>query len=74
MEQLLTGSLALLPLAPLTDEAKAVLPNVVERMRGRIQKEMTPAQGKELWAATFLLMGLRFEGANIRSTKSFPGK
>lgn len=65
MEQLLTGSLALLPLAPLTDEAKEVLPNVVERMRGRIQQETTPAQGTELWAATFLLMGLRFEGAFI---------
>ena len=41
------------------------MPDVIERMRARIALEASPGLQHELWAATFLLMGLRYEGELI---------
>jgi hypothetical protein len=55
----------LLTLAPLGDVARERLPEVIERMRERLEGEAPYEQRRELWAATFLLMGLRYENALI---------
>lgn len=65
-DHLLSGRLAMLPLAPLTDDAKARLPEIIARMQARIAEESPPGLRKDLWAATFLLMGLRYETTLIR--------
>jgi predicted transposase YdaD len=65
VETVLTGPLATLPLAPLTDEAKPKLPEIIARMQSRIREESPPGLRKDLWAGTFLLMGLRYEAALI---------
>ena len=59
-EDILAGSLALLPLATLTNDAQNVLPTVVSRMQQRIDAEATEQQARELWSSTYLLMGLRY--------------
>lgn len=64
-EELLAGSLALLPLATLTDDAQSILPSVVSRMQQRIDAEATEQQARELWASTYLLMGLRYKTSII---------
>jgi predicted transposase YdaD len=65
VERLLEGRLATLPLAPLTGEASGRLPEVIARMRARIEREAPARLQTELWATTFLLMGLRYEAALI---------
>ena len=46
--------LATLPLAPLTDDAKNRLPEIIGRMQSRLVEESPPGLRKDLWAATFL--------------------
>ena len=65
VESLLSGSLALLPLAPLARVEHDEVPGIIARMEARLEQESPPGQRNELWAATFLLMGLRYEGALI---------
>ena len=59
VQSLLEGGLSTLPLAPISGVDKKDLPHVIERMRGRLRKK--GALGHELWAATYVLMGLRYE-------------
>jgi predicted transposase YdaD len=59
VERLLSSGLATLPLAPLTDEAEPVLPDVVRRMQQRLAVA-PPERKAKLWTATYLLMGLRY--------------
>ena len=56
----LSGGLGLVPLAPLGRVPKADLPAVVAQMKQRFDHE-APGQAKELWSATYILMGLRYE-------------
>ena len=56
---LLEGGLSTLPLAPISAVDKEDLPHVIERMRGRLRTK--GALGKELWVATYVLMGLCYE-------------
>ena len=58
-EQLLTGGIGILPLAPLTDDASASLPDVVARIERRLSAEATEQEANQLRAATTVLMGLR---------------
>jgi predicted transposase YdaD len=58
-ELYLTAGVGLVPLAPLTNVPEAALPEVVRRMAQRINAEPEDRAAK-LWAATFLLMGLRY--------------
>ncbi len=60
-EELLKGSLATLPLAPIARVAPDELPRVIERMERRIDSEAAEEKRAPLWTATFLLMGLRYE-------------
>jgi predicted transposase YdaD len=65
-EVYLTAGVELVPLAPLANVSAADLPNVVERMKSRINPE-APAVAAKLWTATFLLMGLRYLAELIAS-------
>ena len=58
---LLTGPVGLLPLAPLTDEAEADIQGVVEYVIRRLRAETPRAEAAKMEAATFILMGMRYE-------------
>jgi hypothetical protein len=65
VERFLTGGLGTLPLAALTDEAKDHLLDLVSRIDARLEEEASPALAERLRAATFLLLGLRYEAEKI---------
>lgn len=60
---LLAGPVGLLPLAPLTDEAEADLPGVVDHVVRRLRAETTREEAAKMEVATFILMGMRYEKA-----------
>ena len=55
----LAPDLATLPFAPVANVTRRALPGVIRRMESRIEAEATPEQRGKLWAATYLLLGLR---------------
>jgi hypothetical protein len=61
VEPLLQGGWSTLPLAPLSAVREADLPAVIERIRRRIRGPSAPPQDGDLWTATWVLMGLRYE-------------
>ena len=63
VEEILTGGLGVLPLAPLSNVAESELPNVIARMKERIDAEATREEAGKLWTATNVLMGLRYPEA-----------
>jgi hypothetical protein len=65
-EQWLSGGLGLVPLAPLGDVRHGELPSVIAQMKQRLARDMTPSQAAELWSATYILMGLRYERTLIQ--------
>jgi predicted transposase YdaD len=73
VESLLAGGLGTLPLAPISQVTEAQLPGVIETMKRRLDSEVSTEEGKELWTATRLLMGLRwspeFVGQLLRGVK-----
>lgn len=60
VEEVLSGGVGTLPLAPLSDVSPDELPAVVRRMEERISQEATPQEAAQLWTATYVLMGLRY--------------
>jgi predicted transposase YdaD len=68
--EFLTGPLGLVPLAPLADFGSTELPAVVSDMRARIDTQPDRPLAAKLWAATFVLMGLRFEEQLINNVLS----
>lgn len=60
LQTVLGGHLGTLPLAPLTDEGAANLPGVIGRIGQRLRDEADSDVARKLWAATFVLMGLRY--------------
>jgi hypothetical protein len=65
VDTILDGGLGILPLAPLAAGAADQIEAVVERMRRRFVAE-APAEEGTLRAATYLLMGLRFDAETAR--------
>jgi predicted transposase YdaD len=61
VETLLSGGLGLLPIAPIAAVDENALPGIVDRMRARLSREVLPEEAKEIWVATQILMGLRYE-------------
>jgi predicted transposase YdaD len=57
VEPLLAGGLGTLPLAPISNVSQAQLPDVIRRMSRRLRRD---SQAKDLWAATKVLLGLRY--------------
>jgi predicted transposase YdaD len=66
-EQWLSGGLGLVPLAPLGAVQQQDLPSVIARMKQRLEREAPPGQTVDLWSATYILMGLRYEQALVQS-------
>jgi predicted transposase YdaD len=60
VDGVMAGGLGTLPLAPIAAVKKADLPRVVEEMRERFEREAAPAEIADAWAATLILMGLRY--------------
>jgi hypothetical protein len=58
--ELLGGSLAVLPLAPLAAIPRGHLPQVLDYLGHRFERE-APSVAGDLWAATALLMGVRYD-------------
>jgi predicted transposase YdaD len=66
--EFLAGSLGLLPLAPMADIRRDQLPEVLDLLDERFVEEApAPSAVDELWTATLLLMGLRYDRRTIRS-------
>lgn len=64
VEQILSGGLSLLPFAPIARVTEAELPRVIQAMDRRIESEATNGtEAAELWTATNVLMGLRYNEA-----------
>ena len=62
----LAGPLGTRPLAPLADVTPEALPGVIRRMQERFEQEVAPAAAADLWAETFVLMGLRYSAEFTR--------
>src|SRR5262249_53986075 len=61
-EPLLSGDLALLPLAPISAVTEADLPGIIQRMEQRLAGRLAQRRARMLWAAAYILLGLRFSG------------
>jgi predicted transposase YdaD len=59
-EPLLTGGLALLPLAPISAVTEAELPGIIRRMEQRLSSRRAHKQAPLLWGAAYILLGLRY--------------
>jgi predicted transposase YdaD len=59
-EQLLTGGLGTLPLAPIANVTEAQLPGIIGRMEQRLGSRRLRRHADTVWSATFILMGLRY--------------
>jgi predicted transposase YdaD len=66
-EQWLAGGLGLVPLAPLGDVREEKLPALIAQMKDRLRRDVPPSQAAELWSATYILMGLRYERALVQA-------
>ncbi len=58
-ESLLRGGIGTLPLAPVSDVSEARVPDIIRRMSERLSQEH-PRRAGDLWAATLVLLGLRY--------------
>jgi hypothetical protein len=59
VEQLLTGGIGVLPVAPLADDGVGKLVEVLARIDRRLKAEASPVEADKLRATTTILMGLR---------------
>jgi predicted transposase YdaD len=67
VDELLNGGLGVLPLAPLANVGRRRLPEILGRLDERFEAEATaPSTVDDLWAATALLMGVRYHRDAIR--------
>jgi predicted transposase YdaD len=65
VEMFLSSGLGMLPLAPISAVTRAEVPSVIERMKDRLRERKRQGDAKELWTATFFLLGLRYEPAFV---------
>jgi predicted transposase YdaD len=65
VETVLRAGISVLPLAPISAVRQNELPAVIERMRRRLDAEADAALAAELWTATEILLGLRYDKAFI---------
>jgi hypothetical protein len=62
-EQFLAGGVGLLPLAPISAVTEPELPGIIQQMKERLQRRPAARVAPSLWAATYILLGLRYSGA-----------
>jgi hypothetical protein len=63
VESFLAGGVGTLPLAPISDVNESRLPEVIGRMKTRLSRERRGQLARDLWAATYVLLGLRYSEA-----------
>lgn len=63
VEPLIAGGSGVLPLAPIANVAQEELPRVISRMEARLSGLSDSAEVNEIWAATLVLLGLRYSRA-----------
>lgn len=63
VEQLLAGGVGTLPLAPVSDVNESRVPDVIRRMKERLSRDRRRLLADDLWAATYMLLGLRYSDA-----------
>ena len=63
VKTILDGGLATLPLAPVADLTIDEVPRLVQQLVDRFDREASVEEAAELWTATYILMGLRYPGA-----------
>jgi hypothetical protein len=66
-EEMLSGGLGTLPLAPMSDVDEAQLPAVIARMQEIIEEQAKPEDAAKLWLSTYFFMGLRYPADLIHS-------
>ncbi len=62
-EPLLSGGLALLPLAPISAVTEAQLPGIIKQMERRLSSRHGRKQAPVVWGAAYILLGLRYSPA-----------
>lgn len=65
VEGFLTCGLSLLPFAPLANLGATQLPDVIRRMKEIISKDADAGTAAQLWTASKILMGLKFDSAMV---------
>ncbi len=65
LERILACGVGVLPLAPLSNLHRADPSDVVRRMDRRFRAEAAPGQLERLWAASWVLMGLKYPAALV---------
>jgi hypothetical protein len=58
-QSLLSGGLALLPLAPISAVTEAELPGIIRQMEQRLSSRRARKQAPLVWGAAYILLGLR---------------
>lgn len=66
LEELLTGGIATLPLAPIGDIQTSQLPEVISRMRQRVEVEVPAHEQGDFWTATGVLLGARYNSVFVK--------
>jgi predicted transposase YdaD len=60
VQPLLAGGIGTLPLAPISAVTEAELPGIIEAMQQRLPARLGRPRTASLWAATYILMGMRY--------------
>jgi predicted transposase YdaD len=60
LEQLLAGGIGTLALAPICSIAEGEVRRVIRRMKQRLSGPRAPRRAADVWAATYVLLGLRY--------------
>lgn len=63
VEQLLTGGVGTLALAPISNVPEGEVRQVIRRIKERLSGARAPRRAADVWAATYVLLGLRYSDA-----------
>jgi predicted transposase YdaD len=66
VDDLLSGGVSVLPLAPLAAVEDAQMPDIIAQLDERFEREVSLAEAHDLWSATLLLLGLRYDANQAR--------
>jgi predicted transposase YdaD len=66
-DQLLAGGLGTLPLAPISAVTEVELPGIIKQMESRLRRREARRLAGQLWAATYILLGLRHSPATAQA-------
>jgi hypothetical protein len=66
VEEILNGGLGILPLAPVAKVEPGRVPEVIRQLNERFRRDASPTIADDLWSATLLLLGLRYDATEAR--------